>query len=167
MSTLAENLSAIAENEQKVVNNKVARFAYTEDAYVDNDANGVEEYDISKGNNIPVGTPAVMKVNSTVIDRGYRSQASSITRMLMNHFLGRISYNLNKVNDFFHETLTNIIGALGTANGIATLDADGKVPEDQLPEIGDVKTVNGIAPVNGDVTLMRLEGSALIITIAE
>lgn len=134
MSTLAEDLAEIKTQEEKITRNKVARFAYTEDAYVDNDADGVESFDITKDNNIPLGTAEIMKVNSTVVDRGFRSQASSITRMLMNHFLGRISYNLNKVNDFFHSAISSIYSHLGTANGIATLDENGRIPFSQLPE---------------------------------
>ena len=134
MGTLQEDLEGIDTIEDKVVKNKVARFAYTEKAYKDNDADGVEEYDINKEQNIPVGYASVMKVNETVLNRGYRAQASSITRMLMNHFLGRLSYNLNKVNDVVSSFIKTVKGHLGSANGIATLDATGRIPYAQLPE---------------------------------
>lgn len=134
MGTLQEDLTGIDTIEDKVVKNKVARFAYTEKAYKDNDADGVEEYDVNKEQNIPVGSASVMKVNETVLNRGYRAQASSITRMLMNHFLGRISYNLNKVNDVVSSFIKTVKSHLGSANGIATLDATGHIPYAQLPE---------------------------------
>lgn len=134
MSTLQEDLSSIDTIEDKVVKNQVARFAYTERAYTENDANGVLEYDVNKEQNIPVGTASVMKVNETVLNKGYRAQASSITRMLMNHFLGRISYNLNKVNDVVSSFIKTVKKNLGSANGIATLDSDGRIPFTQLPE---------------------------------
>lgn len=134
MSTLQEDLTSIDTLEDKVVKNKVARFAYTEEAYSKDLVDGVVEYDVNKDQNIPVGTASVMKVNETVLNKGYRAQASSITRMLMNHFLGRISYNLNKVNDVVSSFIKTVKSYLGSANGIATLDEAGRIPYTQLPE---------------------------------
>lgn len=134
MGTINEDLTSIKNVEDTLTSNKVSRFAYTEQAYTDNNANGVTEYDYSAEQNIPVGTASVMKVNETVISKGWRSKASSLTRMLMNHFLGRISYNLNKVNDNMSSLLTTLSSHLGSANGIATLDANGRIPYSQLPE---------------------------------
>ena len=134
MSTLNEDLSAIKEVEDKIVANKVARFAYTDEAYTTNDANGVAEYDVSKEQNIPTADASVLKVNETVLSKGYRAQASSVTRMLLNHFFGRMSYNLNKVNDIVSNLITTLIGHRGTANGFATLDENGRIPYSQLPE---------------------------------
>lgn len=131
---IASDLTALKTLSDGVVANKVSRFAYTEQAYIDNEVNGVIDYDVNRGRNIPVGTASVMKVNQTVIEKGWRARASSITRMLMNHFLGRISYNLNKVNDWFNTLLANLSASLGTVNGIATLDENGKVPATQLVE---------------------------------
>ena len=120
MSTLREDLIAIKEIQDGLVNNKVARFSYTHKAYTDNTVDGVNEYNVNNEQNIPNGTASIMKVNSTVLDKGYRAQASSITRMLMNHFLGRISYNLNKINDNMQSLLNTLITKFPTsfpANG--------------------------------------------------
>ena len=134
MGTLNEDLSAIKEVEDKIVANKVARFAYTNEAYRTNDADGVDEYDVNNAQNIPTADASVLKVNETVLSKGYRAQASSITRMLVNHFFGRMSYNLNKVNDNVSNLIATLIGHRGTANGFATLDASGRIPYSQLPE---------------------------------
>ena len=134
MGTLNEDLSAIKEVEDKIVANKVARFAYTDEAYTTNDANGVAEYNVNNDQNIPTADASVLKVNETVLSRGYRAQASSVTRMLLNHFFGRMSYNLNKVNDIVSNLIATLIGHRGTANGFATLDENGRVPYSQLPE---------------------------------
>jgi microcystin-dependent protein len=120
--------------EQGVANNKVVNFAYTNKAYTDNDVNGVDVYDYNNENNIPTNNPDVIKVNPTVITKGYRAQASSITRMLVNHIFGRVSYNLNKTTDLFTSLLDKLGNAIGEPNGIATLDADGRIPFSQLPE---------------------------------
>lgn len=114
MGTLNEDLSAIKEVEDKIIANKVARFAYTDEAYTTNDANGVTEYDVSKEQNIPTADASVLKVNETVLSRGYRAQASSVTRMLLNHFFGRMSYNLNKVNDNVSNLIATLIRHRGT-----------------------------------------------------
>ena len=53
MGTLNEDLSAIKEVEDKIIANKVARFAYTDEAYTTNDANGVAEYNVNNAQNIP------------------------------------------------------------------------------------------------------------------
>ena len=132
--SIASDISALKTLSDGVVANKVSRFAYTEQAYTDNEVNGVTAYDVNAEQNIPVGTPSVMKVNQTVVEKGWRARASSITRMLMNHFLGRISYNLNKINDWFNSFLASMASYLGTPNGIATLDQDGRIPYSQLPE---------------------------------
>ena len=134
MSTLNEDLSAIKEVEDKIIANKVARFAYTDEAYTTNDANGVAEYNVNNAQNIPTADASVLKVNETVLSKGYRAQASSITRMLVNHFFGRMSYNLNKVNDNVSSLIATLIGHRGTANGFATLDENGRIPFSQLPE---------------------------------
>ena len=149
MSTLKEDLTAIKEIQDGLVNNKVARFSYTQNAYDANTVDGVNEYNVNNEQNIPNGTASIMKVNSTVLDKGYRAQASSITRMLMNHFLGRISYNLNKVNDNMKSLIDSLNSHLGTANGIATLDSDGKLSQIQFPDISpDLSRVEKIILVN-------------------
>ena len=134
MGTLNEDLSAIKEVEDKIIANKVARFAYTDEAYKTNDANGVAEYNVNNDQNIPTADASVLKVNETVLSKGYRAQASSVTRMLLNHFFGRMSYNLNKVNDIVSNLIATLIGHKGTANGFATLDENGRIPYSQLPE---------------------------------
>lgn len=155
MGTLNEDLTAIKEVEDTIIANKVANFAYTDEAYKKNYANGVPVYNVNNEQNIPTADPSVLKVNDTVLSRGYRAQASSITRMLMNHFLGRLSYNVNKVNDGFSNLVATLIKHRGTANGFATLDENGRIPYSQLPEsaAGDVKTVNNISPENGNIPL--------------
>lgn len=156
MGTLNEDLTEIKRVEDTLTNNKVARFAYTEKAYTDNDANGVDVYNASKEQNIPTASTSVMKVNATVLNKGYRAQASSITRMLMNHFLGRLSYNVNKLTDNMENLLNTLKTHLGTANGFASLDDKGKVPVTQLP----VTAGNIFSPYLGR-TLRKVSGSPI------
>ena len=131
---IAQDLNTLKTKEQGLTQNKVSRFAYTQNAYDNDTVTGVSDYVPSRGMNVPLGTAEIMKVNPTIPDKGWRAQASALTRMLMNHFLGRISYNLNKAHDNFLSFLTSLQGSLGTANGIATLDANGRIPYSQLPE---------------------------------
>lgn len=104
---ITNTLNTLDNWETKIKQNKVTNFAYTQEAYNNiNHVDGVKEYDVSAENNIPVANADVIKVNSTVISKGFRSKASSLTRMLMNHFFGRVSYNLNKIHDNFQTLLT-------------------------------------------------------------
>ena len=160
MATLKEEIEAIKRLQDGIVNNKVANFAYTDEAYTKNNADGVEIYNINQSQNIPKANPDILRVNPTVLTKGYRAQASSVTRMLVNHFFGRTSYNLNKVNDFFLSLLTKLSAYLGTANGIATLDSNARVPLAQLKNVTDTKgQANGIATLdsNASVPLAQLK----------
>lgn len=132
-----------------VVQNKVSRFAYTEQAYSDNDVDGVNVYNVNQEQNIPIGTAGVMKVNQTVIEKGWRARASSITRMLMNHFLGRVSYNLNKANDMINSILENLISYMGQADGIATLDSNGRLSQ----------LLKSDVPLNDTYTMFTAKGA--------
>lgn len=134
MSTLMEELTAIKAVEDKLTANKVANFAYTDHAYNNplTEADGVASYDPDAEQNIPNANASTLQVNSTILTKGWRAQASSITRMLMNHFLGRCSYNLNKINDLFSTLLDKLMTYIGAPNGLATLDENGYVPSNQL-----------------------------------
>lgn len=135
MATLLEDLTDIEEKAQGLVENKVANFAYTQEAYNTDDVAGVSEYNVENNQNIPVADAETLDVNPTVLNKGYRSQASSITRMLMNHFLGRISYNLNKSIDIFKKGFLGIKNALGKPNGIATLNEEGYLSNEQIQPV--------------------------------
>jgi len=74
--------------------NPVARFSYTQEAFDQDDVDGVELFNHAAGQNIPKASKA--DYNPTIIDRGVRTQGASIPRMGWNHYVGRLSYNLNK-----------------------------------------------------------------------
>lgn len=122
-------------------NNQVARFAYTQDAYTNDEAAGRASFDINENNNIPTKDATALNTNATVLDRGFQTQASSITRQLQNHFYGRVSYNLNKIVDRVWQTLGTLSAAMGRSDSaagdvtrIATLDTNGRLPSNQLTE---------------------------------
>jgi hypothetical protein len=73
--------------------NPVDRLGYTEDAFNNDLIAGVEVFDKNAQQNVPKAAD----YNPSVKDKGVRSQAGSIPRMSWNHFLGRLSFNLNKV----------------------------------------------------------------------
>lgn len=89
------------EEELTSAKGKVAPFAYTQTAYDANTYEGVDSYAYAQEQNIPNGTATILATNETVLSKGIRAQASSLSRMLVNHFFGRMSYNLNKIHDFF------------------------------------------------------------------
>lgn len=97
-----------------VANNKVANFAYTQTAYTEDIVDGVTEYSYGNDQNIPLGSHTDLEQN--VRDKGIRSQAASLPRNAINHFFGRVSYNLNKITDTLNSFIAQITRAL-TQNG--------------------------------------------------
>ena len=134
MSSLLEELNKNKAIEDAVQPNKMSKFAYTEKAYEDNTAAGVDSFDFEAEQNIPSNKLTVLQTNETIILKGFRAQASSVTRQLLNHFFGRASYNLNKVHDVVKGVLDAFVNFIGKANGVATLDENGRIPYSQLPE---------------------------------
>lgn len=130
---IIDDISTLKTKEGTLTNNKVSNFAYDDTAYANDNANGVATYNYNNHNNIPVSTPSVIKVNPTVVAKGFRSQFSTLPRMLVNHFFGRISYNLNKTVDVLNGLLDSLYSYIGQPNGLATLDNTGRLPYSQLP----------------------------------
>lgn len=131
---LKDDISSIKTISDGLTQNKVSQFAYDSTAYDNNLVEGEDTYNINDHNCIPKSTLSILKINATVRDKGWRARASSLTRMLFNHLFGRTSYNLNKVNDLFNSLLLKLYSYIGTADGLATLDANGRIPYSQLPE---------------------------------
>jgi hypothetical protein len=74
---------------------KPARFSYTQTAFDSNIIEGVDSFSLSNDQNIPNNTKT--DYDTTVLDRGARTQGASIPRMAWDHFIGRFSYNLAKL----------------------------------------------------------------------
>ncbi len=106
-----KNVSNIKEAQDKLVDSrgKLSRFSYTEEAYASNEAFGVSSYSYTQEQNVPLATTEALETNAATINKGFREQASSISRQLMNHFLGRTSYNLNKINDYFNSLIVQFL----------------------------------------------------------
>lgn len=155
--SLRTDLDAIKTIEQGIVNNKVSRFAYEQSAYNSNTVDGVIDYDPDRAQNIPVSSPSITKMNQTVISKGYRSQASSLTRMFIDHFFGRVSYNLNKAHDNFLNLVNLLYNAVGTSGGLATLDSNQELTASQKPKISYPDTVSKPA-INSKVLMRNADG---------
>lgn len=95
-----------SETKLTIASGKVANFCYDSDAYDNDTVAGVEEYDYDEHQNIPLGDATTLNTDSNILNKGVRSQASSLTRMMLNHFFGRTSYNVNKVSDHLKNFLT-------------------------------------------------------------
>lgn len=83
---------------------RMAQFAYDSEAYQNDTAEGTATYNYGNHQNIPLGNAGTLNVDGQILDKGVRSQASSITRMMLNHFFGRASYNVNKMADYMKAT---------------------------------------------------------------
>lgn len=151
-------------------NNSVTNFAYTAEAYDGDDADGVTVFDPDAENNIPVSTNSIIKLNPFVTNKGLRDQSSSFPKMFINHFCGRVSYNLNKTVDVLYSLLDSLDTYVGSTNGLATLDSYGRIPSSQLAEDAveykgawnaDTNTpnLNIVAKDKGDMYLVSVKGT--------
>lgn len=148
-------------------NNSVTNFAYTSTAYDEDDANGVTVFDPEAENNIPVSTNEIIKLNPFVTDKGLRDQSSSFPRMFINHFFGRVSYNLNKTVDVFYGFLDSLNTFIGNNNGLATLDNNGRIPESQITE--DLISYRGAWNANTNTpdltTITKSKGDMYLVSV--
>lgn len=151
-------------------NNSVTNFAYTAVAYDRDDANGRTVFDPDAENNIPVRTNSIIKLNPFVTNKGLRDQSSSFPKMFINHFFGRVSYNLNKTVDVLYGLLDTLASFIGNANGIATLDSSGRIPSSQLAEDAieykgawnantNTPNLNTVDKDKGDMYLVSVKGT--------
>ena len=151
-------------------NNSVTNFAYTAEAYDEDDADGVTVFDPDAENNIPVSTNSIIKLNSFVTNKGLRDQSSSFPKMFINHFFGRVSYNLNKTVDVLYSLLDSLDTYIGSSNGIASLDNNGRIPSSQLTEDAveykgawnantNTPNLNTVEKDKGDMYLVSVKGT--------
>jgi hypothetical protein len=108
----------------RLKNAKVSRFSYKDAAYTNDDIEGVENYDYTRDMNVPSLNKT--DTEASVLDSGARAQFSSLSKNALNHFFGRVSYNLNKVIDFLSDFLDDfrVQGVETVASSVAiTLDA--------------------------------------------
>lgn len=94
MSTQSD-IAAIRAIMTKLDANKASKFSYTDAAFNDDVVDGVSAFDVNAEQNIPL--EGYTNFNDTVRGKGVRTQGASLPRMGINHFFGRMSYNLNKL----------------------------------------------------------------------
>ena len=132
--SVTSDLTAIKNVAEDIKDNKVTNFAYDSTAYSNNTVESPDEYDWSQHNNIPKQTTTAMKMSETQIDKGWRLRFPILNKYFFNAFFGRVSYNLNKLSDFFYNAVNSIVNALGAPYGVATLDSAGRIPSSQVTE---------------------------------
>lgn len=144
--SITSDLNTILAREQELAsaNGRLIPFSYTSQAYDDDDYEGVEEFDYGEEQNIPLGTRSVVNINEEVETKGFRAQGSSLPRMLVDHFFGRTSYNLNKAHDHLValiDTIKSIYSELTSlANRVTT-------NESNIEEINrSITTINEYLP---------------------
>lgn len=111
------DVTTLKTNEAKLLDSraKVARFCYEEqalDGNTDTDVFGVASYNYNNTQNVPLANPSILQMSETVLSKGLRSQGSSFTRMGVNHFFGRVSYNVNKLAKHLGDFLSSFKGFL-------------------------------------------------------
>ena len=91
----------------RLKNSKVARFSYRAEAYANDEIEGVSSYDYAQDMNVPLATHT--DFDASMLSIGARANLSSVPKNGLNHFFGRVSYNLNKVIDFLSDFLDDFI----------------------------------------------------------
>lgn len=132
--SLETELQSLQTVSGSVKNSKVTRFAYDQTAYNNNSVASPQSYSWSQHNNIPSNSLSDIKITETQQNKGFRVKYPVIPKLFFDHFFGRVSYNLNKVSDFIYSFISSIISSLGTNNGLATLDENGRIPSAQTTE---------------------------------
>lgn len=107
-----------SENKLNLSTGRVARFSYEDQALTEDHVAGTESYDYNQDNNIPL--PDDLQMSATILSKGLRSQASSFTRMAVNHFFGRTSYNVNKLAEHLKNFLTHFKNFLNEGDNLWT-----------------------------------------------
>jgi hypothetical protein len=93
--SIQSDLRLITQVIERLDENRAAAFSYDEDAFNDDDIDGVELFDKNAHQNIPKAE--LTDYNPSVTTKGVRTQGASIPRMAWNHYIGRFSYNINKL----------------------------------------------------------------------
>lgn len=132
--SITSDLTDIKTKANGLANSKVTNLAYDFTAYAANTVASPDNYDWSQHNNIPQQTTSAMKMTETQIDKGWRLRFPILNKYFFNAFFGRVSYNLNKLADFFYSAVSSLVSFLGAPNGLATLDASGRLPASQATE---------------------------------
>jgi hypothetical protein len=175
MADINEKLNTLKTKQEAVAEQKVARFSYTDTAYANDNASGVIEYNFNNEQNVP--TKDRTFVRSVVLDKGIRTQAASLPRDMFNHFFGRVSYNLNKLHDWFKEFLANFLEHLSRDGSLYSPFA--KYKKDDICYMNISGVVNyfqrtssspvdltGVAPsVNGVITEAHWKTMATAISV--
>ena len=74
--SIIRDIAKLVEKDKTLLNNRVAHFAYTSECYENDDADGVENFEYSRSQNIPKADVDILQINNSVLEQGYRSQAS-------------------------------------------------------------------------------------------
>lgn len=171
MSVISD-IERLLAKERTIQDNRVSFFAYDSTAYNSDDADGVDVYDSTAHNNIP--SVSAIATSVLVQEKGFRDQSSSIARMLLNHFFGRASYNLNKTVDILVGLLHSLGTYTGSPDGIATLDSSGRIPSAQLTEDAveykgawdaqhNDPDLNTVTKSTGDMYLVSVKGTQTLV----
>ena len=132
--SLTTDLTGYKASLSRLKDNKISALCYEAEAYTDNEADSPVSYDYSNKNNIPSETTSDTKLTDEQVNKGFRQTIPALPKMFINHFFGRVSYNLNKNVDFLYDFLDLLINSIGTSNGLAELDSYGRVKPSQISE---------------------------------
>ena len=90
--------------------------------------------------------------NNTISEKGFVAPISTFTRKFLNYFFKNFSAKTKSIASLVEQFLNDYLQSANSSSGIVKLDAEGKIFSLFLPDLS-VKTINNIAPQNGNVDL--------------
>lgn len=172
-----EDFNHIKDVVTKLNSERPSRFGYTEAAV---NAVGAAEITALEGNYIigdptqvnSIPTPDLVGVDPTLINIGLRAQASTIPRMAVNHFLGRLGLNLLKLTEKVKLLVNDhLVNRYITPSGEVMEDVTVGYSADEITLIKHRSPLSASAPVTASAAVSLLaavyNGNAGVMTGAD
>lgn len=172
-----EDFNQIKDVVNKLDSEKPSRFGYTEDvlsATGEAEVNALEGNfilgDATLDNSIPEADQVGM--SSYIVDRGLRTQASTVSRMALNHFFGRIGLNLLKLTEKTKLLINeHLVHRYITPSGEVMEKLTMEYEEDQIKLIQHRSPLDASAPITSSAAISLLpavsEGNPGLMTGAD
>lgn len=154
-----------------------SRFAYTQDAL---DATGAAEiaaltgvYEVENSSEInSIPTPEEVAMDSLIVSIGLRSQAATLSRMMINHFFGRLSLNLVKLTEKLKLLVDeHLVNRYITPSGYVMEDLTRTYAADQITLVRHRSRLDASAPMTSSAAITILgavyNGNAGVMTGAD
>lgn len=139
MADLYTDIQEVQTTASILNDNRVTKFAYTDKAFDSNIVEWEGTYNYNASNNIPSDTG----LSDESQEYGFGSKSGTLPRSFMNHYFGRISYNINKIIQALKNLLEGML--MDYASNISEYSENVKYQKGdvcfRIETSGDVKSI--------------------------